>query len=119
MTRTTEQRATLLARKALLQKGPLNWTDAEIDEIASFTPIPVADLTTMRHKMRRASEWSIRDLEALDALIESSPDPARLRRRLERTTTIQAGIERAKTFTGLFNRVKAQVELIDAELKAR
>jgi len=117
MTVTTPDKQTLVQRKALLEKGPLNWSDDDIVQIAGFTPISVPDLTVMRHKMRRASEWSIRDLTALDELIERSPDPARLRKRIERSTGVRAGIEHARTYTGLFARVKEQLDLVEAELK--
>ncbi len=116
MALTNEHRAALRAHKALLEKGPLNWSDADIAEIASFTAISVEDLTVMRHKMERASQWSTQGLQALDALIEKSPDPARLRKRIERSTSVRDGIERVKTYTGLFLRIKDHVNAIDADL---
>lgn len=69
---TAARRQTLLGRKALLEKGPLNWTDEEIVRISAFSGIPEDDLRVMRRKMQRASEWSIRGLEALDRQIERS-----------------------------------------------
>jgi hypothetical protein len=114
-----ERKKTLLEMKALLETGPLNWTDTEIKRIAAFTSIPESDLSAMRHKMLRASEWSVRDLTALDDLIRRSKDPARLRKQIERDTSVQQGIEKAKTYTGLFNRIKRQVDSINAELARR
>lgn len=40
--------------------------------ISAFSGIPEDDLRVMRRKMQRASEWSIRGLEALDRQIERS-----------------------------------------------
>lgn len=114
---TTTRRKILTERKALLEKGPLNWTDTDIAAISAFTMISEDDLTAMRHKMQRASEWSIRDLTALDEVINHSDNPAKLRSIIERDTSVADGLERAKTFTGLFNRIKDEVAAIDAELR--
>jgi hypothetical protein len=115
----TLDQADLRTLLVALRRGPLNWSDADITTIAAGTDLSEPDLRVMRHKMERASQWSVDALSALDAVVARSPHAATLRTRIERSTSIADGIERARTFTGLFGPVKAEIARVEAALRRR
>jgi hypothetical protein len=92
---TAARRKTLLQMKALLEKGPLNWTEPEV---------PTDRRVHLDHRRR-------------PCLIRHSSNSELRRERIERDGSVQSAIEKAKTFTGLFQRIKTQVDLIGTELR--